>query len=59
MKQMYKYVNVRVPSVVKDDVDFMTEEIEKEGIKVRKSDIYREAIKYFKNKKLYKNLIDK
>ncbi|WP_016858198.1 hypothetical protein [Candidatus Williamhamiltonella defendens] len=58
MKQMYKYVNVRVPTVVKDDVDFMTKEIEKEGIKLRKADIYREAIKYFKSKELYKNLID-
>ncbi|MFS1564223.1 MAG: hypothetical protein ACL7AX_12525 [Candidatus Arsenophonus phytopathogenicus] len=59
MKNMYEYVNVRVPSVVKDDVDFMYKEIEKTGMKIRKADLYREAIKFFKNKELYKDLITK
>lgn len=58
MKKMYEYVNVSVPSIVKDDVDFIYKEIEKTGIKIRKADIYREAIKIFKNEELYKNLID-
>lgn len=59
MKNMYEYVNVRVPSVVKDDIDFMYKEIEKTGIKIRKADLYRESVKYFKNKELYRNLINK
>ncbi|HGJ5863814.1 MULTISPECIES: hypothetical protein [Arsenophonus] len=59
MKNMYEYVNVRVPSVVKDDIDFMYKEIEKTGIKIRKADLYREAIKSFKDQNLYKKLINK
>lgn len=57
MKKMYEYVNVQVPRVAKDDVDFMYQEIEKSGIKIRKADIYREAIKLYKDSNEYKNLI--
>lgn len=57
MKHMYEYVNVRVPSIVKDDVEIMYRELEKSGIKVRKADIYREAIKAFKDSGKFNDLV--